>query len=98
LDFDRIIGSSGLIFLNQNDIVLVKKISISYNQVFDRILPGRRIPDRPAGPDWVKKYGTNYQAAEHIDHRVRNVSALLKKGYVAFENQDLHNVQCTPLS
>jgi hypothetical protein len=52
--FDRV----NFFFLNQNDVVLVKKQkSTGYNRVFDRVLPGHtgqpqagRIPGRLAGP------------------------------------------------
>jgi hypothetical protein len=42
LGFDRVTGSPGSIFLNQNDVVLVKKQkSIGCNRVFDWVLPGQ---------------------------------------------------------
>jgi hypothetical protein len=50
LGFDRVTGSPKSIFLNQNDVVLVKKKqkSIDCNRVFDRILPGQ--PGRQVNP------------------------------------------------
>jgi len=38
LSFDRVIQVNFNFLINQNDIVLVKKNSTSYNQIFDRVI------------------------------------------------------------